>query len=134
MDQVTEWQRTCEHGTAHEVCTTCAGGLHPVLNATVRHLQRVIADKQSHLNLGELLKLSMETDALFAEIDTTLADLKDVEELAGETDAAAAREKRDIGIIATDVHNLVSRFEQLVPDIRDHEISTGVRSMQSGAL
>ncbi len=129
MDHIEEWKGACETGNAECVCTTCVGALHPVFSATTRHLQQLLSNKQSTVNLGALMKLSMETEELFDEVHGTFNDLLDVESAGVSSDKVAEREKRDIRIIAKDIRALVDRFELAFPDIRSHMISTGVRQM-----
>lgn len=128
MDRVERWEQTCEHSDPHTACEICAGALHPVLSATVRHLQKLLEDKTSRVNIRSRFELAMDTDEWFEEVRGTLADLIEVEG-ADESNEIVAREIRDIRIIARDVRALVQRFEQLFPDIREHPIATGVRQL-----
>lgn len=128
MDKITEWKSACEHGTADTVCTLCAGALHPVLGATVRHLEALLTNKQHvEVSAAQALQLSLETDDLFEEVRRTLDHLSKIEERAGATRDVAEDELLDVGIIASDTEALMMRFARIVPDIRNHVVTTGVR-------
>ena len=128
MDLAREWNDQCQHGNAADTCATCIGALHPVLSATAIHLQKLLEGKSpgSAGHHGEILKLSIETDELFHEISATFVDLSDVESTPA-TERAAARERRDISIIANDIDALVTRFAEVFPDIREQTVSAAVR-------
>lgn len=129
MDLIEGWKQTCEHGTADTVCELCAGALHPVLAATTRHLEQLLTDKQHReIHMPDALRLSIETDDLFEEVKQTLAHLTEVEGTPETPSDKATDELLDVGIIASDVQRLVNRFERVVPNLRDHQIVTGVRS------
>ena len=132
MEHIGEWNESCQHGNATTTCETCVGALHPVLSTPTHHLQQLFTSQgsQSGTDTCILLKLSIETEELFAEIGRTFADLSDVEQLAGTTDQAAARELRDIGIIASDVRTLVEKLKPYFPDVDQHLVTAAVRQMQ----
>lgn len=126
MDQVTTWQNICERSTPDIACTTCIGAIHPVLAATARHLEQFIVNKDRTIGTGNALRLAMETDGMFEEIQEKIRHLVDTEQ-ASPTKQAADDEQLDIGIIVSDMRQLLSVFERIIPDIGSHTIATGVR-------
>lgn len=136
MELVQNWERQCEHGSPTKICKTCTGALHPALSATVRHLHRVLRNAGHGPGIGTAFRISMETDGLFQTINEALGDLLHAEETvpsdAHPEPEIAERELVDVHIIACNVRDLVTKFEALgMPDIRTHEIVTGIRHLDT---
>lgn len=132
MERIENWEHDCEHGSPKKICRTCAGALHPALSATVRHLRSVLDEASHGSELGKAFRISMETEDIFSTVAVALEDLRATESSvpsdAPPPPAIAHRELTDVHIIANRVRELVAKFENLgIPDIRTHEIATGIR-------
>ncbi len=137
MEHVQGWNESCQHGNVATSCEICIGALHPTLNAITRHLAELLDGRNpvtATKNAGEIFQLIMTTDSDFLRMKGAQQALH-TEEGKEPTTESSKQERHMLSEIIDITTRLLERFEVVFPDIRDHFVTTGIRSeMNTDAL